>query len=104
MRTTYQIIEDVKDGKDVEKDELRYCLLAIDAMSSITTSSFHGLLRRKEQWNVAIPLKIQSDFDAWKRLLNVSPKHWLGDNVPENQQYQTMRRISLKLFNKFSQS
>jgi hypothetical protein len=102
MRTTFEILEDVKSNIDVDKDELKYCLLAIDAMSTMTSSSFHSLLNKEKQWKIAIPLKIENNFYAWKRLLKASPIDWLGDNIPENKEYQSKRRIALGLFNKFS--
>lgn len=102
MRTLYEIVEDVKDNKKPDYEELRYALLVYDFLFNMD----HRVLREVLLSDNEIPkfikeLKAQNSFDMAKTALNKSPKEYLGwDNDPENPDYQKFRHMGNKLLDK----
>ncbi|WP_195837984.1 hypothetical protein [Tissierella pigra] len=102
MRTLYEIIEDVKDNKKPDYEELRYALLVYNFLFNMD----HRVLREVLLSDKEIPkfikeLKAQNSFDMAKSALNKSPKEYLGWNSdPENPDYQKFRQIGNKLLDK----
>jgi len=100
MRTLYEIIECVKDGGKPGYDELRYALVALDALA---TFDRHDILiyGQAEHAAVAFKLKSTESFRRWKDALNKDPKAWLGPNHdPDTAECQRMRKISFAIATK----
>lgn len=104
MRNLGQIVEDVKDGKKPDYEELRYALLAYVSMFNIEHRQLREeLLRDKPQPQFLRDMKLKNSFDMYKGALNKSPKEWLGwANDPDNPEYQRMRQAGNKLIDKLT--
>ena len=102
MRNLIDIIEDVKDNKRPDYEELRYALLVYNFLFNMD----HRVLREILLSDKEIPkfikeLKAQNSFDMAKNALNKSPKEYLGWNSdPENPDYQKFRKMGNKLLDK----
>lgn len=103
METLYEIIENVKDNKRPDYEELRYALLVLDFMFNMDHSNLRKeLLSDKKDPEFIREIKAQNSFDMAKGALNKPPKDYLGwDNDPENPEYQKRREMSNKIFNNF---
>lgn len=92
MKTLYEIIQDVKQNKKPEYDDIRYALLAYVSMSNIG----HTQLRQELSRTSPLPefsraTALSNSFDMYKGALNKHPKEWLGwHNDPENPEYAKM--------------
>lgn len=103
MRTLYEIIEDVKDNKKPDYEELRYALLVYNFLFILDHRNLRNELLKEERPAKFIrELKAQNSFDMAKSALNKSPKEYLGWNSdPENPEYQKRRKMSEKIFDNF---
>lgn len=103
MRTLCEIIEDVKDNKKPDYEELRYALLVLDFMFNMAHNNLiKELSSEKRSQDFVREIKAQNSFDMAKNALNKSPKDYLGwNNDPENPEYQKRRKISNKIFANF---
>lgn len=99
MRNLIDIVEDVKDGKKPDYEELRYALLAYVFMFNIDHRQLREELTREEnQPKFLKDMRLKSSFDMYKNALNTPPKKWLGwANDPDNPDYQRFRRAGNKL-------
>lgn len=102
MRTLFEIIEDVKDNKKPEYEELRYALLVYNFMFIMDHRNLREELLKEERPAKFIrELKAQNSFDMAKNALNKSPKEYLGwKDDPENPEYQKFRQMGNKLIDK----
>lgn len=102
MRTLFEIIEDVKDNKKPDYEELRYALLVYSFMFNMDHRNLREELLQEERTAKFIrELKAQNSFDMAKNALNKSPKEYLGWNSdPENPDYQKFRKAGDKLIEK----
>ena len=97
MRSLGEILEDANDGKMPTLEE---CYYALVMMSSMRVMDMGDLCRMEALTRVDT---INTIWDRGKRLLKVSPKHFLGDTYdPLNPEVQKRRKVSKKLWNHFS--
>ncbi len=98
MRTLFEIIEDVNEGKKPDYEEIRYALLAYQSMFVMDHSCLHEeLLREKSSTELT--------FSMFKNALERSPKELVGwNNDPDNPEYQKFRKLGHRLFNKIINS
>lgn len=102
MRTLFEIIEDVKDNKKPDYEEIRYALLVYNFMFNMDHRNLRNELLAEERPAKFIrELKAQNSFDMAKKALNKSPKEFIGSDDPENPEYQRRKAISNKIFDKF---
>lgn len=94
MRTLLEIVEDIKDGKKPDYEELRYAVLVYSWIFSIEHNNYiEVLLSEKEIPKHVKKLKADSSFAMYKTALNTSPKEYLGwRNDPDNPEYQKFRK------------
>lgn len=101
MRNLYDIVEDVKDGKKPEYEELRYALLVYVAMFNMDHRNLREeLFREKETPEFIRKMKATNSFDMFKKALNSDPKVYIGKDDPDNPEYQKFRKIGNKLLEK----
>ena len=102
MRILLEIIEEVKDGGRPDYDELRYALLAYQAMFFFDHKNLlEELTREKPRQRFIKKMMADNSFNMLKNALNKSPKEWLGPNHdPDNQGCQEFRKSANKLFDK----
>lgn len=102
MRTLYEIIEDVKDNKKPDYEEIRYALLVYNFLFNMDHRNLREELLKEERPAKFIrELKAQNSFDMAKNALNKSPKDYIGSDDPENLEYQKFRKMGNKLLDKF---
>lgn len=99
MRTLAEIVDDVKDGKKPDYEELRYALLAYSAISFFDREA---LIKNTKETPDFI-FKMRQD-DSIKRIhaaLNKSPKEFVGwNNDPDNPEYLKFRKFGEILLSK----
>lgn len=105
MRTLYEIVEDVKDNKKPDYEEIRYALLVYTYLFNKEHRHYRDALLKINSTPAHITtsehireLKAQNSFDMYKTALNTPPKEYLGwNNDPENPDYQKFREIGNKI-------
>lgn len=102
MRTLYEIISDVKDGKKSDYEEIRYALLVYEFMFNMDHQNLREeLLGEKETPKFIKEMKVNNSFKMFKDALNKSPKEYIGwNNDPDNPDYQRFRKAGEKLLDK----
>jgi tRNA splicing ligase len=101
MRTLYEIIEDVKDNKKPDYEEIRYVLLVYNFLFNIDHRNLRKeLLAEPRSPEFARKLKADNSFNMAKTALNTSPKKYIGGDDPENPEYQKFRKLGNKLIDK----
>jgi len=105
MRTLLEIIEAVKDNEEVTLDELKYALLAIDALWHFDKNDLSRLRSKIIEGKpvLSIVCKDARDraFHRVKAALEKNPKEWLGwKNDPKNPEYQEFRKFAFALAKK----
>lgn len=94
MRTIAEVLELVKGGGDATEEELRYTLIALEALSTMDGSALRRASRM--EWG--------ERFTRWKRALNQQPKKYVGwNNDPDNPDYQRRRKESLALLKRITE-
>jgi hypothetical protein len=101
MKTLFEIVEDVKDGKKPEYEEIRCALLVYCFMFNLEYRQYREVLSKDKLPNKFIKdLKIQTSFDMYKKALKKAPDEFLGKDHPDNPEYQKFRKLGNKLFDK----
>ena len=101
MRTLLEIIESIKDGEEPTREELYYSVLALEALSSFDHMDFRRLLKKPDSRFFTIEWLNNEVFNRSKNAYRKSPKDWVGwDNDPHNPDYQGMRVMHKRLFDK----
>lgn len=103
MRTLFEIIEDVKDGKKPDYDEILYSLLVYQNLFSMDHRNLREeLMKEKVSPAFLRQMKVENSFNAYKNALNKDPKEFLGwNNDPENPSYQEFRKLGNEIVDKF---
>lgn len=106
MRSTNEILADVKDNIDVDKEELRMALLVLDAVNFFNHSHLRRLLQggigaeltTKEFPGVCIELGVsKNEYEA----LKMDPIQYLGpDHIPGTEEWKQFHDVATKIFNK----
>ena len=100
--TLFEIVEAVKNNERVDHDDLRYALLAIDALHTFEQMDIERLAEHVNHPRVELIHK-----ESWRRsktAFAAFPKNWLGpDNLPESEEYQRRRRTAFALLRKVEQ-
>lgn len=101
MRTLLEIIEDAKDGNMPSHEECYYAMLVYSWMFNFEHRELQELLNSETEIKPFIKkLKADNSFDMFKNALNKSPKDYIGNDDPANPEYQRMRKLGNKLFDK----
>ena len=101
MRTLYEIIEDVKDNKKPDYEEIRYALLVYNFLFNMDHRDLRNELMSEKRGSEFIrKIKADNSFNMAKTALNKSPKEYIGSDDPENPEYQKFRRMGNKLLDK----
>lgn len=101
MRTLYEIIEDVKDNKKPDYEEIRYALLVYNFLFNMDHRNLRNeLLAEPRSPEFARKLKAENSFNIAKSAMSKSPKEYIGSNDPENPEYQKLRKAGNKLIDK----
>lgn len=99
MRNMSEIIEDCKLNKPVDNTELRYSVIALTNLVNMAISALNGFY--KDDIKIFEKMRIENIHNAYRTVLNKSPKDWLGwDSDPENPEYQRFHEMGNKLVDK----
>lgn len=102
MRDLCQIIEMVKDGGRPEYDELRYALLAVDALLTFANNDVKKLL--KEPVSPLVKALVKSDNPRRLQIaLNKDPKAYVGSWDPDAPGRQEEREMHKRVFGNIMQ-
>jgi hypothetical protein len=106
MKTLSQIIEEVGDGGRPDYDDLRYALVAVNALRGFDQRALLNLVRGKREGKKPV-LAYDPEYQAnesFKRAANAfakPPKEYVGPaHDPDTEECQRSRRISKKILNK----
>lgn len=101
MRTLSQIMDAVKENQPATEEELRYTLLAMDALSHWDRNFLIRFAGNDKPNVVRCELEANESFRRWKTALGAEPKTYVGwNNDPANPEYQRRRSIALKIADK----
>lgn len=100
MRNLSEIIETAKDGEMPSHEECYWAMLALDALGFFDHRALSDLANR--------PNKIFGPDHYWKESFNRRKRAYLKDpqtyvgpnNDPSNPDYQKMRTVALKIYDK----
>lgn len=92
MKTLYEIVQEVKQNKKPDYDDIRYALLAYVSMFNIEHSQLRRELSRTSPISeFSRATALSNSFDMYKGALERHPKEWLGwSSDPENPEYAKM--------------
>jgi hypothetical protein len=101
-KTLSEIIEDVKDGRKPDYDDLRYALLAL---AFLQTFDAQDILKVYDEADKAdkfiLKFLANENFNRRKRAMSVPPKDYIGNSFnPDNPDYQEERQMMNKLADK----
>ena len=96
MRTIGETIDDVRDGKRPEYEELLYSLCVMATASHMDGVHIRQMVG-KGNLEMRVKMLAKSNFDKWKAIHNANPIEYLGDDIPSNPEYQDRRDKSKKL-------
>lgn len=106
MRSTNDILIDVKDNKDVSKEELKMALLVLDSINFFNHNHLKRLLKgglgaeltKKEFPDACADLGISKlEFEGLKK----DPYEFLGpDHIPGTKEWEVIHKAATNLFNK----
>lgn len=92
MRTLAEILEDAEDGGTPEYDELRYAVLALNALITFDGVS---MVRAASDKTMDHSQALQDHIRRVSGARSTHPKLWLGwENDPENPEHQERRRAA----------
>lgn len=103
MKTLGEIIDQVKEGKKPEYDEIRYAVCALDSLLTFDGMAFRKLAEgemesKKKVLVYSAEWQYEDNFNRNKRAFSTSPKDWLGwNNNPDNPEYVNRRKNNIKL-------
>ena len=105
MRSTIEILIDVKDNIDVDKEELRMALLVLDSLSFLNRNHFKRLLKG----GIGAELTATEFPDAYGELgiskheyqaLRMDPIQYLGeDYIPGTESWSRIHKIANNILN-----
>ena len=108
MRSTVDILIDVKNNVDVDKEELKLALLVLDAINFFNHNHIKRLLKGGTAANLT-----HKDFpgsckdlgisESELKALNSDPISYLGpDHIPGTLEWNEFHQLSLSLLDKFN--
>jgi hypothetical protein len=104
MRTLFEIIEGAKDGSKPTHDECYYAMLVLDVMRHFDYMDVRGLCKAIEEGKSSAKMRAAMTgaeaFNRLKRALATDPQQWLGHNIPGDPEYDKMRALAFKVFEK----
>ena len=101
MRTLGDILEAVKANQAATEEELRYALLAADALRHFDHSFLFRFAGPDAPNALRAKMEGTETFNRAKRAFAVDPKSYVGwNNDPANPEYQKRRAVALKIFDK----
>ncbi len=108
MKTLLEIVDEIKDGLKPEYEDLRFAVLALDALlyfeSNAIKNIAEGARKNQKPFLNSDPLyQSEESFNRRKKVFAKPPKEWVGESHdPDNSEYQKFRKGSKKLFEKFT--
>lgn len=97
MKNLVDIIDDTKDNKKPDYEELRYAVLALTALLNLDHIDLKTI--EKDTSDLILNLKKKNSQERFHVALNMSPKEWIGwGDDPENPEYQKFRKVGKRIF------
>jgi hypothetical protein len=109
MRTLGETIDAVLDGERPDYEELRYAVVALNALSSFNKKVIMNLAEAEREGHnrtlrFSAEFQHREMFERHKRALNSPASKWIGwDHDPDNPDYHARRASLKKLADKFRQ-
>lgn len=110
MKTLLEIVDEIKDGLKPDYEDLRFAVLALDALLDFESNAIHsiagGVRKNQKPFLISDPIyQEESGFQRRKKAFARPPKEWVGESHnPDNLQYQKFRAGSKNLLKKFTDS
>lgn len=102
-RSLGDIIDALKDGAPVDRDDLRYAVLALSALHFFARSSLTRLKEYPDGKVITLDGEIEEAFRRDKAAFAKPPKAFVGwNNDPANPDYQRFRAMGKKLVDKMT--
>ena len=111
LRTTCEIIADLKDGKEVTYEELKMACLVQSSIIFLQRQDTKNLLKGGIGADLVVQMNYKDDKTSSKKLgypswywnaIKKDPIEWLGaSNIPGTPEYDKHYKLSKTLFEKF---
>jgi len=101
MKTLLEIIEEVKDGKKPEYDELRYAMLALDYLHTDYTMFLNDMYGKNKLQGFD-KMKYEQKYKQRQTAFSLEPKKYVGSFDPDLPEYQSERAVFKKIYKKFA--
>lgn len=112
MKSTCEIIADIKDGKEVPYDELKMACLVLDSLVFLYKQDTKHLLKggigadmvKRTNYSDVESSSMELGTPSWYwKAIKKDPIEWLGDkNIPGTPEYDRHYQLSKALFDKFA--
>ena len=112
LRTTCEIIADLKDGKEVAYEELKMACLVQSSIIFLYQQDTKNLLKGGIGADLVVQMNYKDDKTSSKKLgypswywnaIKKDPIEWLGaSNIPGTSEYNEHYKLSKALFEKFA--
>jgi hypothetical protein len=106
MKTLGAIIEEVKDGKRPDYEDLRYAVVALQALQCFDMRAITKLAQREKEGTYKAAMfglqwEAEESFKRLKTALSMPPQEWVGPgHDPDTEECQAFRKMSKKLLKK----
>lgn len=106
MKTLADIVEEVAHGKKPDYDDLRYAVVALNALPSFDQRAILDLYRAKKEGKRPIlrfdpEHQANESFTRTQNAFSKPPKEYVGpSHDPDTEECQRMRKISKKILSK----
>ena len=99
MRTVGDILSAVKDGERPSFEEMKYCLLAIEALQFFDQRAIKNLAEDKSLFNAK--MQKEESINRMDRCLHTDAEQYVGwENDPNNPEFQKKRESMKRILDK----
>lgn len=92
-KTLYEIYDDICNNKPVEEEDLRLGLLVYRSLLWFANNDVE-ILYNDTNKNPFSKARFEQNVMRYKKALDTTPKHWLGnENIPGTQEYMEKTKI-----------
>ncbi len=104
MKTLFEILDEVKSGGKPDYEDLRYAVVALDALRHFDNNALNNLRKAKLEGKPVVMLydpdwQARESFERFKKALGLPPKEYCGiTHDPDNPEYQRFRKAALSIY------
>ena len=105
-KTLYQIYNDIRSSKEVEKEDLKMAVLMYRDLLWFSNHDIEEIYKRNIN-NLTAEIRYKQSVERYQKALKQQPRIWLGkDGIPGTQEYKEKEELCnniLRSFEKFKE-